>query len=144
MGVSITSTNAVYMLTIIPIFPTPVRLTGFMADAAFDTEGADIAEIVLGVDGGVSAGFIPYLVKQTINIMPNSPTSLMFETWAASEKVASEKFFASASIAIPSIGRTYTLANGILSKFVAIANAKKVMEGRSFEITWGDVTGASI
>lgn len=140
---SITATNAVVMLAILPIFPAPQRLVGFSADAAFDTEAADIAEIVLGVDGRMSAGYVPYLTKQTFSIMPDSPTSLMFETWAGLEKIAQDKFFASATIALPATGRKYTLTRGVLTSYTAIPNAKKVLETRSFLITWADISPAS-
>lgn len=140
---SITATNAIVMLAIFPIFPAPQRLVGFSADAAFDTEAVDIAEIVLGVDGRLSAGYVPYVIKQTYSIMPDSPTSLMFETWASAEKIAQDKFFASATIVLPATSRKYTLTRGVLTSYMAVPNAKKVLEMRAFMITWGDISPAS-
>ena len=73
---TITAINSVFMLSIFPIYPAPQKLQGYAADDAYDTEAADIAHVVMGVDGFMSAGFIPYLTRQTISIMPDIPSSV--------------------------------------------------------------------
>jgi hypothetical protein len=141
---TITSANAVYMLAVLPIFPTPQQLQGFSADLAFDTESAEVAQTVMGVDGQFSAGFIPYPTRQTISIMPDSPSAALFEQWIALEKAAREKFFATAQIRYPSVGRQYTGRNGVLTGFIAMAPARRVLEARGFVITWGDISSAPL
>lgn len=139
---TITSANAVFMLAVLPLFPVPQQLQGFMADRAFDTDAVEIAQTVMGVDGVFSAGFIPYPTPQNIHIMPDSPSSIIFETWVAAEKVAQEKFFATATIALPSVGRNYTLQRGVLTRFAPIPGAERVLVGRTFTITWGSIDPA--
>lgn len=141
---TITSVNAVFMISIFPIFPAPQKLQGFMADDMYDVEAVDIAEIVLGVDGYTSAGFVPYNTKQTVAIMPDSISINVFETWILSEKLLQEKLKASAKITLPATNAEYTLTGGILTSVVAVPAAKRVLQGRHFVITWTDISKAMI
>ena len=141
---TITSANSVYTLTIPGLYSSPQTLGGYMADAAFETETADVAELVRGVDGVLSAGFIYFNTVQTISIMPDSPSSVIFETWLATEGTLTEKLAASASISIPSIGRKYACSNGFLTSIVQIPSARRVLQGRPFRITWGAISPANM
>lgn len=139
MANSITAANSIYMIAILGLYPIPQQLQGYAADAAFDTEAADSAEIVIGVDGIMSAGFVPFVTKQTINIMPDSPSSLLFEDWMAAQKAAREVYYANASVTLPSVNRAYVLTNGILTSFPAIPGTRKVLQARAFTITWESI-----
>lgn len=139
MANSITAANSVFMLAILGLYPIPQQLQGYSADAAFDTEAADSAEIVIGVDGIMSAGYVPYVTRQTISIMPDSPSSLLFEDWMAAQKAAREVYYANASITLPSVSRAYVLTNGVITSFPAIPGTRKVLQARQFTITWGSI-----
>lgn len=142
MANTITSANSVYMITVAGLYMAPQQLQGFMADAAFEQEGVDISENVMGVDGVLSSGWIPQMYSQTISIMPSSPSSVLFETWYAAENVAQEKFSANATITLKSTGRKYSLQNGFLTNYVPIPNAGKVLRGRPFRIVWNTIIPA--
>lgn len=142
MALTITSANAVYMLTILPLYPVPQQLQGYAADDAFTTEDMDTAETVMGVDGRMSAGWIPAIVVQGIMLMPDSPSAPIFETWYTSQLTVQEIFYATATIAFPGVQRKYSLSQGVLKKYNPIAGAKKVLERRSFSIDWGSVLPA--
>jgi len=90
---SITAMNSVYALAILNLYPVPQILQGYSADAAFDTEAADAAEIVMGVDGHMSAGFVPFVTRQTISIMPDSISSLSLRTCSCRLSTAGEQAF---------------------------------------------------
>jgi hypothetical protein len=136
---SITAANAVYLLSVTGLFPVPQQLQGFSADAAFDTDASEPAEVVIGVDGRMSAGYVPFLTRQTISIMPDSVSSLLFEDWLAAQKAAGEVYFANASITLISVNRAYVLTNGILTSIVSIPGTRKVLQARNFIITWGSI-----
>ncbi len=144
MANTITSANSVFMLAINTLYPTPVQLQGYMADAAFAQESVDIAENVLGVDGIMSSGWVPRMFPQTISIMPSSPSSVIFETWAAAEDTAQEKFFCNATITLKSTGRKYSLQNGVLTNYVPIPEAGKVLRGRPFKLVWNTILPAAM
>jgi hypothetical protein len=139
---NITSSNAVYMLSIGTIYPTPQKLTNFAADAMFATDDVEPAEVGKGADGNMFAGYTPYNTPQTITIMPDSPALTMFEQWLAAMKANSTIYTANATIAIPSIGKKYTLTTGVLSRIRAIPTAQKVLAAMEYQITWDRVDPA--
>jgi len=138
----ITSSNAVFMLSIATIFPVPQKLTKFAADAMFATDDVEPAEVGKGADGNMYAGYTPYNTPQTITIMPDSPQLTMFEQWLAAMKTNSTIYAANATIRIPSIGKKYTLTTGVLSRIRAIPNAQKVLQAMEYQITWDQVDPA--
>jgi hypothetical protein len=141
---TITAANAVYMLGVAGLFPTPQQLQGFSADAAFDTDASEPAEVVMGVDGRMSAGFVPFLTRQTISIMPDSPSSLLFEDWLAAQKAAREVYLANAVITLTSVNRAYVLTQGVMTSIVSIPGTRKVLQARNFIITWTDINPVPI
>ena len=142
MARSITAANAVFYLSIIGLYDAPQLLQGYAADAAFDTDAIEPSEIVMGVDGKMSAGFVPMVNNQNISLMPSSPSSSIFEDWISAEKQYLEKYFAMASIALPATGRKYQLTNGVLSSIPVIPGVHKVLQARTFRITWEDISPA--
>jgi len=141
---TITSANSVYMLSVAGLFPAPQRLQGFAADDAFSTEQVQPAETVMGVDGKMSAGYLPTMTVQTISIMPDSESGFIFDEWQAKSRAISEVFWAQALITIPGIGRSWTLTNGILTGYTPIPDAKKVLQSRTFSITWENVSAVPL
>lgn len=134
---SITSANAIYMLSIPGLYPTPQQLQGFGVNQAFDTEQSDIAEIQLGVDGLTAAGWVPRLTRQTITFLAPSPSTLIFETWAQTQDQMMGSLYANAVIIFPSLQRQYNFPNGTMTRYKAMPDARRVMEPRTFEIMWG-------
>jgi hypothetical protein len=143
MARTITAANAVYALTVAGLYDTPQVLQGFAADRAFETEAVTPVETVLGVDGIMSAGWLPTITPQTITLMPDSPSSDIFENWAQALTSLRETLFAGATILIPSTGKVYTLTRGVLSSTMAIPNAQKVLQARPWAITWQSITSAN-
>lgn len=136
---TITAANSVFNLIILPIYPVPQTLQGYSADAAFETDAVEPSEVVMGVDGIMSAGYVPVVTKQTIHLMPDSPSSDLFENWILAQKVAREIYYANAFISLPSIGRKYVLTQGVLSSVAQLPSARKVLQARAFVITWASV-----
>lgn len=141
---TITAANSVFMLSVPGLFNNPQQLQGYMAEAAFETEDATVGELVLGVDGILSSGFVPYTVDMAISIMPDSPSSDLFDQWLAAEKANREKLPAQATISLVSISRKYDCVNGFLQRIPPIPSARRVLTGRRFMITWGVVSAAPV
>lgn len=144
MSGTITSANAVYMLAVTGLFPVPQQLQGFAADDIFDTEAITPAEILMGVDGKLSAGYTPVPTKQNISLQADSDSNLIFEIWHTAQQAAKEVYSASAIVRLPSIKRSYVLTKGILTSYTPIPDAKKTLQPRKFAITWESVVGAPI
>lgn len=139
---TLTAANSVFMLSITGLYVTPQRLQGYSADAAFDTDAIEPAEVMMGVDGKMSAGYVPVVTPQTITLQADSASNTLFDTWAAAQKAAREILYANATIALPSLGRKYTMTKGVLTSYPAIAGVRKVLQPRAFRITWEDVSPA--
>ena len=133
---TITSANSVFMLVVAGLFPVPVQLQGFATDKAFTTDAVDLAEVQMGVDGRMTAGYVPVPVKQTISLQADSPSRDIFTTIIQASMTARTVFFMSGSIAIPATGESYTLTRGVLMTGKQIPDAQKVLQPVDFTITW--------
>lgn len=138
---TITAANSVFSLTVNNLYPTPQKLGGYAADDAFTSEAVELAEVVMGVDGKQSAGFVFNPTKQTITLMPDSPSIVIFETWKNTMRTVREVFPANATILMPSIKRKYTLTNGILTSAKALPDVKKLLQANAYIISWELVVG---
>jgi len=136
---TITSANSVFTLVIAGLFPAPVQLQGYASDKAFTTEAVDLAEVQMGVDGRMTAGFVPNPVKQTITLQADSPSKDIFTALIQATKSAREVFYVSGSIALPSTGESFTLTRGILTNAKQIPDAQKVLQPVDYVITWESV-----
>ena len=138
---TITSNNSSFALAVTGLFNTPQLLQGYAADDMFSTEAVDRAEVVMGVDGKLSAGKIFVPVQMTIMLMPTSPSMQMFDRWMSTEDGLGDVLPAQAVIIMPSIGRKFTLSNGVLTKAQRMPAAKKTLQPLSYTITWESVVG---
>lgn len=136
---TITSANSVFTIVVPGLFPAPVQLRGYSSDKAFTTEAVDLAEVQMGVDGRMTAGFVPNPVKQTITLQADSPSKDIFTALIQAMKTAREVYFVSGSIALPSTGEAFTLTRGILTNAKQIPDAQKVLQPVDFQITWESV-----
>ena len=139
MDTTITSANSVFTIVVPGLFPAPVQLRGYSSDKAFTTEAVDLAEVQMGVDGRMTAGFTPNPVKQTITLQADSPSKDIFTALIQAMKTAREVFYISGSIALPSTGESFTLTRGILTNTKQIPDAQKVLQPMDFVITWESV-----
>ena len=136
---TITSANSVFTIVVPGLFPAPVQLRGYSSDKAFTTEAVDLAEVQMGVDGRMTAGFTPNPVKQTITLQADSPSKDIFTALIQAMKTAREVYFVSGAISLPSTGESFTLTRGILTNAKQIPDAQKVLQPVDYVITWESV-----
>lgn len=136
---TITSANSVFTLTVGSLYPSPVQLQGYATDRAFTTEAVDLAEVQMGVDGRMTAGFTPMPVKQTVTLQADSPSKDIFTTIIQAMKTAREIYWISGTISLPSTGEVFTLTRGILTNAKQIPDAQKVLQPVDFQITWESI-----
>lgn len=133
---TITSANAVFMLGIETIFPVPVRLQHYSADSMFTSDAIPTAEVSMGVDGRLSAGFIFVPFVQSIMLQADSASNAVFDQWFAQQQRTREAYAARGLITLPSVGKKYNLVRGFLTSYKAIPDAGKVLASRTHQITW--------
>lgn len=137
---TITSANSVFTIVVPGLFPTPVQLKGYATDKAFATDAIDLAEVQMGVDGRMTAGYTPMPTKQTISLQADSPSKEIFALLAQATKTTREVFYITASISLPSTGETFALTRGVLTNLKQIPDAAKVLQPMDFVVTWESVS----
>lgn len=141
---TLTSANSVLMLTVGGVFSVPQKIEGYASDSAFTFDAAKPAQVTMGVDGRMSAGYVPVPCAQTIMIQPDSPSMRIFEIWMAASETAREVFYANGTLNIPSIDRKYTLTRGVLTQIPPAPDAKAMLQPMAFQITWQNVSPALV
>lgn len=137
---SITSANAVLLLSVPPLFSAPQQLQGFSTDDITDVDPIQAVEAMMGVDGVLSGGFVYAEIKQKITLQADSPSNQIFETWWKSQRMITDVYFATATLLLPSVNKKYAFNNGLLSIYPPVPSAKRVLQPRTYEITWESVT----
>lgn len=141
---SITSANAVLMLGVTGLFPTPQQIQGFAADDIYDTETLEVGETMMGVDGFLSGGFVYNPVVQGISLMADSSSAAFFDAWVAAERVIRDKYPAFGTIFLQGTGKKYAMTRGFLTSAPVLPDAKKVLQPRKFTIRWERVLPAPV
>jgi hypothetical protein len=139
---SITSANAVYLLSINALYNTAQQLQGFSADEIYATDPLESAEVLMGVDGILSAGFVYVPVKQMVSLQADSASNNIFENWWTSQQQIKDVYFATGIITLPSISKQFTLTQGVLSTFPPTPDAGKTLKPRKYGITWQSIVAS--
>lgn len=139
MAKSLTAATAVYMLSLPDVFPIPQQLQGFSADDVFSIEQVPSAEVLMGVDGKLSGGFIYAPIPQTITLQADSDSNFVFDQWWSAQQQQQEAFIASAVITMKTVQTKWNLTRGFLTSYKPAPDAKKILQPRQFQITWNFV-----
>lgn len=141
---TITAANSIFNLNIPGLFPISQTLRGYATDDAFAVDQVDMAEVMMGVDGHMSAGFTPFPSPMTITFQADSPSIFLFDTWAAAQKQQREIIPANAAILLPATNKAYTLTNGVLTKANQLPDVKKVLGPQKYVITWESINSTPV
>lgn len=133
---SITSADALFVLSSADFALAATSLEGYAADAAFTMDNSDTAETQLGVDGKLSAGWIPRSYNQTITLQSDSPSNALFEGLVAAQDATRNVFRVNGVITLAGNQRSYTLVRGVLKSYNAMPGAQRVLQPRTYVIEW--------
>ena len=139
---TLTGANASFTLSIPGVFTIPQPLQGFATDDSFATASIKRAEVLIGVDGIASGGFVNVLVPQTITLQSDSISCDLFDQWDAAQQALGDVVNASGTIILPSLGKKWDLVNGFLTDFKPIGDVKRLIGPRTFGLTWEGLTVA--
>jgi hypothetical protein len=141
---TITSANAVIMLSVAGVFPAPQALQQFSAEDIFTNDPVQANEIAMGVDGFLAAGFVYNPIPWSVSLMANSPSNEFFDQWYLTMKKNTESYRANGTIWLKSINKKYDLTNGALTTYRNMSDAARTLRSRAFVITWEDVSPSVI
>jgi hypothetical protein len=139
LNTTITSANSVFTISVPGLFPVPQQLKGYSAEKAWSTDNVDLAEVQMGVDGRMTAGYTPNPVKQTISLQADSPSKDIFTSIARAMKAAREVYYISGTIDLPSTGESFVCTRGVLQAVKPLPDAGKVLQPMEFMIVWESV-----
>lgn len=141
---TITSANSSFAIIIPGVYSAPQSIQGYATDDAFTTEAIEKAEVMMGIDGKPSGGYVFNFYKMSITLQADSISLPIFTNWQLAQDAVREVITASATILIPSIGYKYAMSNGYMTRFQAIPEAKKTLAPPKFEISWGNIVAAKV
>lgn len=120
----------------------PVQIQGFATDEVTDIPSLKSAETMMGVDGILSAGFVFVPIPQTYALQADSASNAFFDAWWAQMQSTKSNYLALGMVKQPSISMKYIMNGGVLTGYKPMANAKRLLQPRSFEITWQNIVVA--
>lgn len=141
---SITSANAVFLISVPLLLPVTQQLQDFGVDDVFDVDDVDATDTMMSVDGTLTGGMIFAAKPMNIALMADSPSIAFFEAWNAGQYTAVDAFPAQGTITLTSVGRVYTLVKGYLARQKPMPDAKKTLQVRKFRITWQNIIPAPV
>lgn len=139
MAQDITSANATIIVTCAGVLVAPAQLQGFAADDIYTTDPLEIAETMMGVDGGLSGGMVYNPVVQSFALMAGSPSTPVFDQIYTQSRANQAVYFLQASVKLLSIGMKFNMINGILVTYPMMPDAKKLLQSRKFTVRWESV-----
>lgn len=137
---SITSANAQLVVVIPALSIGSAPVVGFAVDNAFQNEAIKTAEASRGVDGRLSAAYIPTEVKMKVSLRADSPSKQIFDDWANYMFANSDVAYATIYLALPATGEGYTFNKGVLTSYHGAPSGKKMLEDVEYEITFESLT----
>ena len=141
---TITSANATFVLTVPGLFSSGVALSQWAADDMFTSDSTPIVEAMMGVDGHLSAGWLPHPVKFKLKFAADSINIPYFDQWAAQMATNRDAIIGSAIITMPGNNSKFTLSNLYLESYKPIPDAKKFLEPMEFTLVVESITKAAM
>ena len=142
MARTLTDSTSVITLSVVDLFNYPVQLSGFSADDITNIDEITYAETSMGVDGHLSAGYVPNPAVQTITLQADSLSIDFFDELIEATKVAREVYELNGTILIPGTGKSYIMKRGFLTRGKKVPDMKKILQPQTYAITWESVTSA--
>ena len=136
---TITSANASFILTIASLYPAGVQLQNWSADSAWSSDAVEQAQVMMSVDGIMSAGYTPNPTVMTLNLMADSTSRKYFNELIIAQRTQNDIYWLTGAITLDSTGESYALTRGALTSGKLIPDAAKVLQPTTYVITWESV-----
>ena len=141
---TLTTANSSLYIVVRGLFPIPQKIEGYATDDSFAVEDVNPSQLEMGVDGKLSAGYVPYPTPLVIMLQADSPSIPMFDTVLAAQVANKELFIFDATLNIPGLGNKYAMVKGYLGDMTPAPTGKKILQPRKFSITFEGFTPSPI
>lgn len=140
----ITAADAVIMIAVQNVFDTPQQIQQFSADNIYGTDPIQRAEVAMGVDGNLTGGFVYAPTTQRFILMADSPSVTFFDAWDAANERDRTMYVADGTTWLNSLGTKYDHYRGFLTQVQKLSDAARVLQPRTFVVTWQRVSPAIV
>lgn len=141
---TLTSANSVLTLICPDVFPIPQLIQGFATEDAFSVPQFEVARAMMGVDGIMSAGFVPNTKELDIVLQADSASRQVLERILGVMEAKREVVFMDATIILPATSEVWEFTRGVITKTPKLPPAKKLLEPTTWQITFQDIQPAGI
>lgn len=136
---TITSADSTFVISSADFALAATIVEGYAADAAFAMDSVATAETSLGVDGKLSAGWVPRSYLQTITLQPDSPSRPIFDGIVLAQDAARTVFRLNGVITLPGNQYSHGMSRGVLKQITPMATAQKILQPMTYQIEWEKV-----
>lgn len=136
---TLTTANSSLYLSVRSFIPVPQKIEGYATDDSVALSNIKPAEAMMGVDGKKSHGYVPQLKEVTIMLQADSPSMVFFDTIINAQDAAREVLTFDGLLNLPGVSTKTTMINGTLIDYTPAPTSKKVLQPRSFTITFESV-----
>lgn len=133
---TLTTANSAFTLSVRDLFPVPQSLQGYATDDSFATENVQPVQVFMGVDGQLSAGFVPYATVITFTFQADSPSIPFFDTVLEAQKANNEAFIFDGAGILQGTGEKYAMTKGFTTDVSPMSAGAKTLQPRAFQITF--------
>lgn len=144
MARTLTNANSILTLAVGDLDIGPVQLQGFGTNDMFDTTAIKSAEVIVGVDGVKSQGYIAFLVPFKFTLQADSLSIDVMDAIQEAQEAAQETYELSMSLSAPGLGKLWTFINGTITEFKKTPKGEKLMQAQSYEITFGKMISSVV
>jgi hypothetical protein len=142
---TITSANSELILVCSQVFAAPQSIEGYATEDAWNVAQFEVAQVRMGVDAHMSAGFVPAVKEMDLMLQADSPSRQVLQRiLGVMEATREVVFIDNATLALPGTGEVWEFTKGVITKAPKTPPGKKVLESTTWQITWEDIQPAGI
>lgn len=141
---TLTTANSALTLSVRGLFPAPQSIQGYATDDSFAVDDVAPAEVMMGVDGKLSGGYVPYPTVLNLTLQADSNSTEMFDTVLEAQKANKELFIFDGTLIIQGTGEKIAFTRGFLTNSTPMSTAKKVLQPRKFVLTFEGASKAPV
>lgn len=136
----ITSANATAILIVDGLFPAGVQLQQFATDQSVSGEEITVSEARMGVDGQMVAGYTPNPKVVTVMLEASSPSYESLAQVFKTMEIKRGPIKIDLVFNVPSIGKTFTYANGVMTSGTVVPAGKKILDPTTWKFTFANLS----
>lgn len=136
----VTSVNTIVTLYAPPVITTPVRLQNFGVDSAVEVNDFTMAEVRMGIDGGLAAGFTPSTKEITVTLEAASPSRTYLEAICMWMETHQQTVNVILTVDQPALKKRYVFETGVMQSGKVMSSVKKTLEPTTWKFIVGKCT----